>query len=274
MYKKIIEADKNLLRINLKELYQYRDLFLSLSWRDFRVRYAQTSVGFLWAVLQPITTIFILNIVFGNFVEVKTPVPHLLYTVSGMSIWTYYSYVMTNSGNSIITSQNMIKKIYFPRLVIPLSKAVVGLIDLLITLLIFFVLMIYYHITPSSNVWFGLFFILIGMISALSVGIWLSALTVRYRDFQHVIPFLVQIGMYITPIAYPMEFVTKKLPQWAQTIYFLNPMIGVLQGFRWSVFGGEAPGNMFWISIFVVFFMFISGIYYFRKIEGQMADFV
>lgn len=274
MQTKIIDPEKDGIITNLRELYRYRDLFLTLSWRDFRVRYAQTTIGFLWAVIQPIITLFILFLVFGRFVGVKTNVPHLLFTVAGMSIWTYFSYVMTNSGNSIIASQSMVKKIYFPRLIIPLSKAVVGLIDFGITLLILIGLMIYYGIAPTSNAWMALFFILIGMIAALGAGIWLSALTVRYRDFQHVVPFIVQIGLYITPIAYPAEFATQQLPKWAATLYYLNPMAGVVQGFRWAVFGGVAPGNMFWVSLIMVLILFISGLLYFRKVEGDMADYV
>lgn len=274
MTKKIIRADRATIIPDFKELYRYRDLFFTLSWRDFRVRYAQTTIGMLWAVLQPVVTILILSLVFGKFVGVKTEVPHLLFTVSGMSIWTYFSYVLTNSGNSIIANQGMVKKIYFPRLIIPLSKAVVGLIDFGITILILIFLMIYYGVMPSSNVWLAPVFVLIGMIAALGVGIWLSALTVRFRDFQHVVPFIVQIGLYVTPIAYPAEFATQQLPKWAASIYYLNPMAGVVQGFRWSLFGGEAPGDLFWISLVMVLVLFISSLFYFRKVEDEMADYV
>ena len=274
MQTKIINSNKNGFIPDVKELYRYRDLFITLSWRDFKVWYAQTTVGFLWAILQPVITLLILSLVFGGFVGVNTPVPHLLYTASGMSIWSYFAYVMTNSGNSIIVSQGMIKKIYFPRLIIPLSKAIVGLIDLIITLVLLAGLMIYYNVMPTSNLWMSVFFILIGMIAALGVGIWLSALTIRYRDFQHVIPFLVQIGMYITPIAYPAEFAIKKLPNWLATLYYLNPMAGVVQGFRWTLFGGEAPGNLFYISMLMVFVLFVSSLFYFKSVEDDMADFI
>ena len=274
MQTKIIDADHNKIIPDFKELYRYRDLFITLSWRDFKVRYAQTSVGFLWALLQPLVTLFILSLVFGKFVGVSTKVPHLLFTIAGMSIWTFFSYVMANSGNSIIASQGMIQKIYFPRLIIPLSKAIVGLIDLIITLFIMVILMIYFNVKPSSNVFFSILFIIAGIIAALSVGIWLCALTVRYRDFQHVVPFLVQIGLYITPIAYPAEFAIEKLPKWAGTLYYLNPMAGIVQGFRWSIFGGEAPGSLLWVSMMMVLILFISGLLYFRRIEDNMADYI
>jgi len=274
MRKQVIDANKKQIFPDLKELRRYRDLMFTLSWRDFRVRYAQTTIGLLWAILQPVITLLILSIVFGRFVGVKTEVPHLLFTVAGMSIWTYFAYVMTNSGSSIINSQAMVTKIYFPRLIIPLSKAFVGLIDFGISLIILIVLMFWYREAPSANVWLAPVFLLVGIIAALGVGIWLSALTVRFRDFQHVVPFMVQIGLYITPVAYPPELATKQLPEWASTIYFLNPIAGIVQGFRWSLFGGSAPDNFMWISFAMVFIIFITGLLYFSKVEKEMADFV
>ncbi|MDX2359889.1 MAG: ABC transporter permease [Crocinitomicaceae bacterium] len=274
MSKTVIDANKKRIFPDFKELFRYKDLFYTLAWRDFKVRYAQTTIGLLWAIIQPVVTLLILSLVFGRFVGVETEIPHILFTVVGTSIWGYFAYVMTNSGNSIISNQGMVKKIYFPRLIIPLSKAVVGFIDFAISLLIMIALMIYFGIGPSSNVILAPVFILMGIIAALSVGIWLSALSVRYRDFQHIVPFLVQIGLYLTPIAYPAEFATQHLPKWAATVYFLNPMAGVVQGFRWSLFGGTAPGNLIWVSAIMILVLFISGLMYFTKVEDKMADFV
>jgi lipopolysaccharide transport system permease protein len=271
---KIIDASKSSIVPDFKELYRYKDLFLTLTWRDFRVRYAQTTIGLLWALLQPVVTLLILSLVFGKFVGVKTEVPHMLFTMSGMAVWTYFSFVMSNAGNSIIANQGMVKKIYFPRLIIPLSKAAVGLIDLGISLLIMIALMIWYGVAPSINVFFAPLFLFVGMIAALAVGIWLSALTVRFRDFQHIVPFMVQIGLYITPIAYPADFAMQQLPKWAATIYYLNPMAGVVQGFRWSLFGGEAPGALMYVPFAMIFVIFISGLFYFKKVEDEMADYV
>lgn len=270
----IIDSKQKSIFPNWKEIYRYKDLFWTLSWRDFRVRYAQTTIGFLWAFIQPIITIVILSVVFGKFVGVETPVPHLVYTVAGMSIWTYFSYVLTNSGSSIISSQQMVKKIYFPRLIIPLSKAIVGLIDLAITLLILAILMIYYQIPVNYSILLAPIFILLGMLAALSVGIWLSALTVRFRDFQHIVPFIIQIGLYITPVAYPIDLVTKNIPTWAQYLYFLNPMAGIVDGFRWCLFGGQLNIMSLVIATLVTVCLFISSLYYFRKVEDQMADYV
>ncbi len=274
MTKIIIDSQRHSIFPNWKELYRYKDLFWTLSWRDFRVRYAQTSIGFLWAFLQPILTIAILTMVFGKFIGVSTDVPHVVYTVAGMSLWTYFAYVMTNSGNSIIANQQMVKKIYFPRLIIPLSKAVVGLIDFGITLLILIVLMIYYKVSPSPNIIFLPIFIILGMLAALSIGIWLSALTVRYRDFQHVVPFMVQIGLYITPVAYPIEMVTDNAPKWVQTLFFLNPMAGIIDGFRAALFGGTIHWNLILYASITVLLLFLSSLFYFRKVEDDMADYV
>jgi lipopolysaccharide transport system permease protein len=271
---KIIDASRSSIIPDFKELYRYKDLFITLTWRDFKVRYAQTIIGFLWALLQPVVTLFILALVFGNFIGVKTGVPYLLFAMTGLTIWSYFSFVMTNAGASIIASQGMIKKIYFPRLIIPLSKAAVGLIDLSISLVLMIILLFYYGIIPSSNVWLAPVFLFFGMLAALAVGIWLSALSVRFRDFQHVVPFMVQIGLYITPIAYPADFAMQHLPKWAATIYYLNPIAGVVQGFRWSIFGGEAPGALMYVSFAMIIILFISGLFYFRKVEDDMADYV
>ena len=181
---------------------------------------------------------------------------------------------MTNSGDSIIASQNMIKKIYFPRLIIPLSKAIVGFVEFIVALIILIALMIYFGVSPSSYVFMCIPFLLLGILAALGIGIWLSALTVRYRDFKHVVPFMVQIGYFASPIGYPVEMVQSRLPDWASTIYYLNPMAGVIQGFRWALFGMEAPGNMIWVSVAIVITLFITGLMYFNRMEEKMADFV
>jgi lipopolysaccharide transport system permease protein len=271
---KIIDANTKRILPDFKELFRYKDLFLTLTWRDFKVRYAQTTIGILWAFLQPLVTLVILALVFGKFVGVKTEVPYLLFAMSGMVLWTYFAFVMANAGSSIIANQNMVKKIYFPRLIIPLSKAAVGLIDLSISLLLLVSLMVYFGVSPSKNVWLAPLFIGMGMVAALSVGIWLSALTVRFRDFQHIVPFMVQIGLYITPIAYPSEFAIQHLPKWAATLYYLNPMAGVIQGFRWAVFGGVPPDNMLFVSLAMILFLLITGILYFQRVEDEMADYV
>jgi len=246
-----------------------------LAYRDLRVRYAQTFLGLLWAFIQPLSTLLIISVVFGRFVKVDTGgIPYPVFAIIGVSLWTYFSFVLTQSGGSVIGAQEMVKKIYFPRLVIPLSKAVVGFVDFGVAILLLIGLFFYYGIIPSSNIVFLPIFLILTLISSLAVGIWLSALTIRYRDFQYIIPFFVQFGLYITPVAYPTDVVVNNLPSWASFLFYLNPMAGIIEGFRWCLLGGVAPNGYFWVSISIVFILFISGIYYFRKIERVMADII
>jgi lipopolysaccharide transport system permease protein len=275
MHRTIVDADKQKLRLNLRELFNYRDLFLILAYRDLRVRYAQTFLGFFWAFLQPAATLLIFTVVFGKAVQVDTGgVPYPVFAITGMAAWTYFAFVLNQSGNSIIGAQEMVKKIYFPRLVIPLSKAVVGFVDFAIAFLFLAVIMLIYSFPPSVNIIYLPIFILLTIISALAVGIWLSALTIRYRDFQHVVPFLVQFGLYATPTAYPAETIINNLPDWAVAIYYMNPMAGVVEGFRWSVLGGAPPSDYAYISFALTGILFISALFYFRKVERVMADIV
>ena len=259
-----VDADKKGLKLNIKELYEYRDLFLILAWRDIRVRYAQTFLGLFWAFLQPAATLLIFILIFGKAIKVDTgDVPYPLFALCGMAAWAYFSYVLSQSGQSIIGAQEMVKKIYFPRLVIPLSKAVTGFVDFFIALIFMMVLMLVYRYPPSTNLMYFPLFFIIGILAALGVGIWLSALTVRYRDFQHVVPFLVQFGLYATPVGYPASLI----PQKYQLIYYLNPMAGVVEGFRWSILGTNPPGQYSLVSYTLILVLFISGLFYFRKVE-------
>ena len=271
----IVDAEKKSFGLGLKELKDYKDLFYVLAYRDLRIRYAQTFLGLFWALLQPLATLLIFILVFGKFLNVDTGgVPYPLFAIAGMSAWTYFAFVLNQSGQSIIMSQEMIKKIYFPRLVIPLSKAMVGFVDFGIALLILIVLMIVYQFPLSSNAVFLPFFILLNIVSALAVGVWLSALTIRYRDFQHVVPFMVQFGLYATPVGFPSKLVIERLPEWANMLFFLNPMAGVIEGYRWALFGTEAISPYSFISFGMIVVLFVSALYYFRSVEDVMADIV
>ena len=275
MYKLIVDVNKRSFGLNLKELWHYRDLFLILAYRDLRVRYAQTFLGLVWAFIQPLVTIIIFTVVFGRVAKVDTAgIPYPLFAVSGLAAWSYFSFVLNQSGNSIIGAQEMVKKIYFPRLVIPLSKALVGFVDFIIALLFIVVLMIYYQFHPLANIIYLPLFILLTIISSLAVGIWLSALTIRYRDFQHVVPFLVQFGLYATPVGYLAKDVVNNLPTWATYIYYINPMAGIIEGFRWSLLGGDPPSIYAYFSVSIAVILFLSGLYYFKKVERVMADIV
>ncbi|MDJ1502659.1 ABC transporter permease [Xanthocytophaga agilis] len=274
MSKLIIDANRSNFSINFKELIAYRDLFFILAYRDLRVRYAQTFLGVLWAVIQPLFTLIIFTVVFGKAVgiskSIPSDIPYALYAACGMSAWTYFSVVMNQAGNSIIGAQGMIQKIYFPRLIIPLSKALVGFVDFGVGLLFVLILMLWYGITPSENILFLPFYIFMTILTALSVGIWLSALTIRYRDFQQIVPFMVQFGLYATPIAYPTTLINTDY-QW---LFYLNPMAAIVEGFRWSLLGTDPPNFYSFISFGLSTGLFISALYYFRRVERVMADIV
>ena len=267
----VIDASKPKFSLNLRELFEYRDLFLILAWRDLRVRYAQTFFGLLWAFIQPLATLLIFTLIFGRAIKVDTgDIPYPVYALAGMLAWSYFAYVLNQSGQSIIGAQEMVKKIYFPRLIIPLSKAATGFVDFAITLLFLIVLMIYYGVAVSSNIIQLPIYFVLDVMGALGVGIWVSSLTIRYRDFQHVVPFLVQVGLYATPIAYPASLVPEKY----QLIYHLNPMAGVVEGFRWSIIGSGPLSEYAWLSFVVIILLFVTSLFYFKRVERVMADIV
>jgi len=271
----IVDTNQKKLNLGIRELLRYKDLFIVLAYRDYKVRYAQTYLGFIWAFVQPAVTLLIFTLVFGKAAKIDTgDIPYPVFAIVGMSAWSYFSFVMSQSGSSIIGAQGMIKKIYFPRLVIPLSKALVGLIDYLIVFLFLIAVMWGYGYTVSGNILLLPIFFTINVLCALGVGIWLSALTIRYRDFQHIIPFAIQAGMYITPIAYPVDLLMGKLPSWLMMIYYLNPMAGIVEGFRYSFLGLPFSNWYHWVSFGLVGLLFISGLFYFRKMEKVMADIV
>ena len=271
MKKVIVDSKKRNISLNLKELAAYYDLFLTLTYRDLRVKYAQTFMGFTWAFVQPLVQLIILTFVFGKVVNVDTGnIPHPLFTRAGMCSWTYFALVVQQSGSSIIGAQYMVKKIYFPRLIIPLSKAIIGFIDYGITLVFLIVLLVYYDFIPSANILYLPIFILLTIMAGLGAGIWISALTIRYRDFQYVIPFVLQFGLYATPIAYPVELVPEKF----LLLFHLNPMSGIVEGFRWSVVGGNPPETYAFLSFGVSILLFLTGIRYFKKAEQTIADII
>ena len=274
-FKTIVDPKKRNNFPDLKELFRYRDLFLVLAYRDLKVRYAQTFLGLAWALFQPIATLAAMMLIFQKALDIDTgDVPYVLYAFSGISAWTYFAFVLKESGNSVIGAGHVIKKIYFPRLIIPLSKAVVGLVDYCITLVLLTGMMIWYSYVPGPEIFLLPLFILATIISSLTVGIWVSALSIRYRDLQHIIPFFVQFGLFVTPVAYPSELLIERIPKWASFLYYLNPMAGVVDGFRWCLFGGSPPHQLALFSYGVVVVFFIGSLYYFRRSERTLADIV
>jgi lipopolysaccharide transport system permease protein len=270
--KTIIKPEAESLLSHLREVFSYRELIWSLSLRDLRVKYAQTVVGFLWAIIVPIVTLLILNVVFGKVMKVNTgAIPHLLFTMSGLVVWNYFASLVSDGANSLLSNQAMIKKIYFPRLVIPISKAVSGLVDFGVNMLLLIGLMIYYQIIPSANLFYLPLFIILIIILGLTGAIWISALTVRYRDFKFVTPFILQIGLYASPIAYSIVSVPDKY----LTLFQLNPMSGIIEGVRWSLFGSSQwSGQMLLISIAYTLVLFLIGLFYFTRVENVMADII
>ncbi|MDF1694535.1 MAG: ABC transporter permease [Saprospiraceae bacterium] len=269
MEKTIISAERNNWFPNFKEIYRYRYLLVTLAWRDIQVKFAQTYVGLLWAFINPLVNLIILSFVFGKIAKIDTgEIPHEIFTITGLTAWTYFSTLLSDAGNSIVGSQAMIKKIYFPRLVIPLSKALVGLLDLGITILCLIIFMSIYEIYPGSNIiWLPVFILLI-IISGLAGGILVSGLSVRYRDFSFVVPMLVRIGMFATPIAYSASLVPEKY----KVLYYLNPMAGIVEGFRWSLLGQGPPDPLMIYSILLMLILFIFSLFFFSRIENKMAD--
>lgn len=271
MTKIIIDANNKSVFEDFKELIRYKDLFFTLALRDFKVRYAQTFLGFAWAFLQPFSTLIVLVLVFKNALKVDTQnVPYPLFAMAGMTLWTYFGYVLNQSGSSIISSQAMISKIYFPRLIIPISKALVGLIDFGISFGMLICLFIYYQTPLQNQIVFLPLILLITIISSLGVGILFSSLSVRFRDIQYVVPFIVQFGLYITPVAYPANFISDQY----KFVYYLNPLAGAIDAFRWSLFGGPMFNNYCYISFLSGILLFLIGILVFRSIESKMADIV
>lgn len=269
MGKTVIDASKGKLGINLGELFAYKDLFLTLAFRDIKVRYAHTMLGVAWTILQPAATLLIFILIFSKAIHVDTgSVPYALHALTGLCAWNYFSTVLTQAGGSIVGQQSMIQKIYFPRLIIPLSKSLAALLDFGITLGLLFALIIYYNFRPPIQIVMLPLFIALNILAALAVGIWLSALTVRFRDFQYITPFMVQFGLYATPVAYPSSLIPAKY----QLIYSLNPMVGVIEGFRWCILGESPPSSYAYLSSFMLALMLISGMFYFKKVESTMAD--
>jgi lipopolysaccharide transport system permease protein len=265
-----IEPPRGWAALELRELWLYRELLFFLAWRDIKLRYKQTALGAAWAILQPLLTMVIFSVIFGQLAKLPSDgIPYPIFTYAALLPWQLFSFALTNSSNSLINSQNLISKVYFPRLIIPLASTLAGLMDFAIAFLVLLGLMAYYHITPTMAILYLPLFLILALLSALAVGVWLSALSVEYRDVRYIVPFLTQFWMYATPIAYASSLI----PENWRLLYGLNPMTGVVEGFRWALLGIQASGgSMILVSAAVVVVMFISGLYYFRRMENNFAD--
>jgi len=254
-----------------RDLWNYRELFFFLAWRDILVRYKQTVIGVLWALLRPLLTMVVLTVVFGRWAKMPSEgVPYPILVFAAMLPWQFFTNSFSGSSNSLISNTNLISKVYFPRLIIPASAVVVSFVDFLISAVIILVLMIWYDFYPTWRFIALPLLIVIAMAASLGAGFWISALNVKYRDFRYVVPFIVQFGLYISPVGFSSSVVPEK---W-RLLYSLNPMVGVIDGFRWAILGKNiliyAPG--FILSIGLVILLLFSGMKYFRSMERTFAD--
>lgn len=263
-----IDARKSKWFPNVREIHHYRQLLYSLALRDVRVRYAQTLIGMLWAIINPVANMLILVFVFYKVAKLNSTTNPLVFTLAGLVVWNYFSTLFSEAGSSILGAQNMIKKIYFPRLIIPLSKALSGIVELIATMICLILLALYFDVSISHHVLFAPIFILIAILCGCTGGIWMSALTVRYRDFSFLIPFITRLGMFLSPVAYSASAVPKEY----ELLYYLNPLTGAIEGFRWSLFGRGNLHEYFYVSMGILLVLFVTGIIYFSVIERKMAD--
>jgi lipopolysaccharide transport system permease protein len=268
----VIEAGKGR-RQFFKDLWEYRELFLFLSWRDILVRYKQTVLGILWSVLRPLLTIIIFTLVFGRLAKLPSQgVPYSVLVFVAMLPWQLFASALSESSNSLLGNSHLISKIYFPRLIIPVSAVMVSLLDFLISLALLLGLMTWHHCLPDSHFFYSLFFLFLALLIALGCGFWFSALNVKYRDFRYIIPFVVQFGLYLSPVGFSSAIIPAR---W-RLLYSLNPLVGVIDGFRWSMLGGKValyrPAIALAVAIGLIIFM--SGVWFFRKMEKTFADII
>ena len=268
----ILRPSKGWLGLDLPEIWRYRELIYFLTWRDIKVRYKQAALGVGWALLQPLLNTLISTVIFGVLLDVPSDgLPYPVFVLAALMPWHLFSTSLQKSSISLVGNANLLTKIYFPRLIIPLSSVLAVLVDFAISFFVLIIMMLVYRIYPTVNILWVIPLILLAVLAALAVGLWLSALNVQYRDVQHMVPFIVQIWMYASPIVYPIETIPAGI--W-RTIYGFNPMVGVIQGFRWALFNGAAPDLTMLVSIITVIVLFISGLFYFRKMEKTFADIV
>lgn len=258
--------------LNLGDLWKYRELIYFLTWRDIKVRYKQTLLGALWAILQPVLSMVVFTIFFGGLLNVSSEgQPYAVFAYTALLPWGVFSKALTDAGRSLVINRNMITKVYFPRLVVPISSVLGGVVDFLIAFVVLLGLMLYFEVTPTAAIWTLPFFLILALITALGVGLWLSALNVIYRDIGYVLPFLTQFWFYITPVVYS----STEVPENWRLVYALNPMVGVVEGFRWALLGKEAaPDLMVMVSAVIAVVVLISGMFYFRRMERSFADLV
>jgi lipopolysaccharide transport system permease protein len=265
-----IEPTRGFFKLDLAAVWEYRELLYFLVWRDVKVRYKQTIIGAAWAVLQPLMTMMIFTVIFGNFANMPSDgLPYSIFAYTALMPWNYFSQAISRGGMSLVGEANLIVKVYFPRLIIPIASVVSPLIDFLMSFLVLIVMVVWFGIVPGWNLLWLPIFLLLAVMTGLAVVLWLSPLNVRYRDVGHTIPFLTQFWLYASPVAYPVSLVPEK---W-RLLYSLNPMVGVIEGFRWTLLGTEAPAfAVIAVSAAMVVVLLLGGVVFFKRMERTFAD--
>ncbi|MBA4383600.1 MAG: phosphate ABC transporter permease [Anaerolinea sp.] len=269
----IIQPVKGLVALNLRDLWVYRELVYFLTWRDLKVRYKQSVLGVLWAIIKPFLAMVVFTVFFGNLAKLPSDgLPYPIWSYTGLLPWEFFAAALSVSARSMLTSGNMVSKIYFPRIIVPLASVFANLVDFLIAFVILIGMMVFYHITPTINMIWLPAFMLLAIVTALGVGLWFSALLVMYRDVNYMLPFITQLWMFISPVVYASSIVPEK---W-RVLYSLNPMAGVVEGFRWALLGTQQSISplMIAISSGIALTLFISGLFFFRRMERVFADMI
>jgi lipopolysaccharide transport system permease protein len=266
----VIQPSKGLFHLDLRAVWQYRELLFFLIWRDVKVRYKQTAIGVGWAILQPLMTMVIFTVVFGNFAGIPSDgLPYPIFAYTALLPWNYFAQAINRSGVSLVSNASLISKVYFPRLIVPIAAAVAPLVDFAVAFVILLGMMVWFGTAPTWGVLALPLFLLLTLATALAVTLWLSALNAKYRDVGHAVPFLTQFWMYASPVAYPVSLVPEK---W-RLLYSLNPMVGVIEGFRWALLGEESPDfGVMAVSAAVVSALLLGGVVYFKQMEHTFAD--
>jgi len=258
--------------LNFTELWDYRELLYFLIWRDIKVRYKQTALGVAWAILQPLLTMVIFSLVFGRLGKMPSDgIPYPVFALAGVVPWLFFANGLNQSSNSLVGNANLITKVYFPRIHIPLASVLSGLVDFFLSATMLAVMMAIFRVRPNIHMLWLPAFLLLAVVTSLGVGLWLSAMNVKFRDIRYVVPFLVQFWFFATPVVYPSSLLSQP---WMKMVFGANPMTGVVEGFRWAMFGKGSPGPMLLVSALVTLVILFTGVYYFRRMEKTFADVV
>jgi len=266
----VVKPSKGWISLKLKELWEYRELLYFMAWRDIKVRYKQTVLGAAWAIIQPFFTMVVFSIFFGRLAKIPSDgIPYPIFAYAALVPWTFFANGLNNASNSLVGNANLIKKVYFPRLVVPISGIISGVVDFIVAFIVLVGMMLFYGTFPTVNIIWLPFLLLLAFITALGVGLWFSALNVQFRDVRYTVPFLIQFWLFASPIAYPSSLLSEP---W-RTVYGINPMVGVVEGFRWALLGTDTtPGPIIIVSTLVALMLLVSGVFFFRRMEKTFAD--